>query len=62
VAAVEIRDDGHDFAQAQLTLTPSLALAVLEQTLRVDGLKDLAKVIDITEYSDERAHRDPPYD
>src|SRR5918999_3072500 len=58
VAAVEIHDDGHDFAQAQLTLAPPLALAVLEQTLRVDWLKDLAKIIDIAEHGDKRAHGD----
>ena len=35
-----------------------MTLAGLEQTLIVDRLKDLAKVIDITEHSDELAHRD----
>jgi hypothetical protein len=34
-----------------------LALAALEQALGVDGLVDLAKIIDITEHSDELAHR-----
>jgi hypothetical protein len=33
----------------------------LEQTLRVDRLKDLAKIVNITEHGDELAHRDPPY-
>jgi hypothetical protein len=55
---MEIDDDGHDFAQAQLTLAYPLALADLEQTLPVERLKGLAKVIDITEHSDELAHRD----
>jgi hypothetical protein len=51
----------HDFAQAQLTLAHPLALAMLEQTLPVDWLKALAKIIDITEHSDALAHRDSPY-
>ena len=58
VTGVEVDDDRHDFAQAQLPLPNALALAVLEQTRRVDRLKDLAKIIDITEHSDELAHRD----
>jgi hypothetical protein len=57
VAAVEIHDDGHDFAQAQLPLPNALALAILQQTLTVDRLEDLAKIIDITEHSDELAHK-----
>ena len=56
--AVERDDDGHHFTETQLTLAPALARAVLEQTLGVDRLKDLAKVIDITDHSDERAHQD----
>ena len=31
---------------------------VLQQTLGVERLKDLAKVVDITEHSDELAHGD----
>jgi hypothetical protein len=61
-ATVKRHDDGHEFAQAQLTLAHPLALAMLEQTLPVDWLKGLAKIIDITEHSDELAHRDSPYD
>jgi hypothetical protein len=45
---MEIDDDGHDFAQAQLTLAYPLALADLEQTLPVERLEDLAKIVDIT--------------
>jgi hypothetical protein len=56
-ATVKRHDDGHEFAQAQLTLAHPLALAMLEQTLPVDWLKGLAKIVDITEHSDELAHR-----
>ena len=38
-----------------------MVLVALEQTLIVEGLKDLANAINITEHSDERTHRDPPY-
>jgi hypothetical protein len=58
VTGVEVDDDRHNFAQAQLPLPNALALGVLELTLLVDRLKDLAKIIDITEHSDELAHRD----
>jgi hypothetical protein len=56
VAGVGIDDEDHDFAQAQLTLAHPLALSALEQTLLVDRLKNLVKVIDITEHSEELAH------
>jgi hypothetical protein len=36
-----------------------LALAILQQTLPVDRLEDLAKIVDIAEHGDELAHRDP---
>jgi hypothetical protein len=58
VTAVEIDDDRHDLAQAQLTLAHTLALATLEQALGVARLKDLAKVVDIAEHGNELAHRD----
>jgi hypothetical protein len=35
-----------------------LALAVLQQALGVERLKDLAKVVDITEHSDALTHGD----
>jgi hypothetical protein len=45
VTGVEVDDDGHDFAQAQLPRPNAVALAALEQTLIVDRLKDLAKIV-----------------
>jgi hypothetical protein len=57
VALVKIDDNRHDFAPAQMWRPGALALAALEQALGVDGLVDLAKIIDITEHSDELAHR-----
>jgi hypothetical protein len=58
VAAVELDDDRHEFAQTQLTLPLALPLAAVEQTLRVDRLKHLAKIVNITEHGDELAHKD----
>jgi hypothetical protein len=58
VTGVELDDDRHDFTQTELTLPPAMALPAMEQMLGVDRLKALAKVIDITEHSDELAHGD----
>ncbi len=74
MTGVEIDDDGHDLTQTQLTLASALPLATVQQTLVVDGFKELAKIVDITEHGDELAHKDlsvwlrlhvtaqPPYD
>jgi len=48
---MEIDSDCHNFARAQLTLAVALALTAVEQALGVDGLKVLAKVIDIPEHN-----------
>ena len=59
MAGVKIHANGHDVAQAELTLALALTLAAVQQALRIEGLKHLAKVVHITEHSDELAHRDP---
>jgi hypothetical protein len=43
VAAVEIHDDGQDLAQGQGRLAGTLALAVVEQTLRVSEVQTPCK-------------------
>ena len=61
VTGMEIDDNGHDFAQTQLTLAPPLERAAVEQTLIVNRLEDLAKIVDIAEHGDQLAHKDSPY-
>src|ERR1051326_1860276 len=58
MATVEIHENRHDLAQGQGRLADTLALAIVEQTLRVERLKPLAKVIDFAEHSNESTHRD----
>jgi hypothetical protein len=43
---MEIHDNRHNLAQRQGRLTLPLALAALQQPLRIERLKPLAKVVD----------------
>jgi hypothetical protein len=51
-------DDRHDFAEGQLALAIPLPQTPLQQPWRVERLKPLAKIVDIAEHGNERAHRD----
>jgi hypothetical protein len=58
VAAREIHDDGHDRTESQVALAGAALLAVLEQTVHIQGFKPLAKIINIAEHGDQLAHGD----
>jgi hypothetical protein len=56
--AMEIHNDRHELTEGQVALACAVPLAVLEQALEIEGLKPLAKVVNIAEHGDELPHRD----